>query len=184
MIKTRAEALALLREYVQGESLRRHCLAVEAAMRAYAQKYGGNPEEWGICGLLHDFDFEKYPTQEGHPREGVKILHAQGYSEEILQAILGHASYTNVPRQSQMAKCLFAVDELCGFLVALAHIRPEHFAGMSVESVEKNLKKKGFAAKINREEINQGIAELGVNKAEHIALIVKALQNSAPELGF
>lgn len=184
MVIKREDALKLLHEYVQSESLRRHCLAVEAAMRAYAQKYGGDVEEWGICGLLHDFDFERYPTKEGHPQEGMKVLRQKKYPEEIIEAILGHAPYTGTPRKSQMAKCLFAVDELCGFLTALAHIRPEHFDGMTVESVERNLKKKGFAAKINREEIDQGILELGVNRVEHIALAIGALQRTAKELGF
>ncbi|KKU91186.1 MAG: Metal dependent phosphohydrolase [Candidatus Jorgensenbacteria bacterium GW2011_GWA1_48_11] len=181
---SRNEALALLHEYVQSESLRRHCLAVEAAMRAYAKKYNEDADEWGICGLLHDFDFEKYPSVPSHPIEGSKILREKGYPENIITAILGHASHTDTPRESQMAKCLFAVDELCGFLTALAHIRPDNFSGMSVASVEKNLKKKGFAAKINRGEIDRGIEELGVPRAEHIELTIKALQGVFKELGF
>ena len=155
---SRNEALALLHEYVQSESLRRHCLAVEAAMRAYAKKYNEDA--------------------------GSKILREKGYPENIITAILGHASHTDTPRESQMAKCLFAVDELCGFLTALAHIRPDNFSGMSVASVEKNLKKKGFAAKINRGEIDRGIEELGVPRAEHIELTIKALQGVFKELGF
>lgn len=180
----REKAWALLKEYVKSPSLIKHSLAVEAAMRAYALKYGEDVEKWGICGLLHDFDFEKFPTEERHPFEGAKILKELNYSSEIIEAILGHASYSGVKRESLMAKCLYAVDELCGFLMALAYIRPTHFKGMSSESVKKNLKKKGFAEKISREEIEKGIFELGVDKDEHFNLVIKALQGISKELGF
>lgn len=184
MTPSRDDAWWLLSEYVTSESLRRHCLAVEAAMRAYARHFGGDENEWGTCGLLHDFDYERFPTEAGHPFEGVKVLRAKGYPEEILQAILGHADRSGVPRWSQMAKCLFAVDELCGFLVALACVRPSHFADMASDSVERNLKKKGFAAAISREEIDRGIAELGVDRAEHFDRVIHALRGVGHELGF
>jgi len=183
----------LLTEYVQTESLRRHCLAVEAAMRAYANKYGEDEELWGICGLIHDFDYEKYPfyknehdlsIAEGHPFNGIKVLKENDYPPKIIEAILGHADYSGVPRKSQMAKCLYAVDELCGFVMALAHIRPDRLNGMTVESVEKNLKKRGFADRINREDIERGVSELGIPRAEHIDLVISALQGISKDLGF
>ncbi len=178
----REEAWRLLNEHVNSESLQKHSLAVETAMRAYACKYSEDEEKWGICGLLHDFDFEKYPDK--HPYAGVEILKQKEYPEDIIQAILGHALYTDVPRKSLMAKCLYAVDELAGFIYALACIRPDKLDGMTPKSVKKNLKKKGFAAKINREEIEQGIEELGVDRDEHIALVIEAMQGIAKELGF
>ena len=181
---SREKAWALLNGYVKSPSLIKHSLAVEAAMRACALKYGGDIEEWGICGLLHDFDFEKFPIKERHPFEGAKILKELNYPPEIIEAIFGHASYSGVKRESLMAKCLYAVDELCGFLMALAYIRPTHFEGMSSESVKKNLKKKGFAEKISREEIEEGIFELGVDKDEHFNLLIKTLQGISKELGF
>ncbi|MFH1161971.1 MAG: HD domain-containing protein [Candidatus Jorgensenbacteria bacterium] len=184
MVPARDAAWQLLSEYLTAESLRRHCLAVEAAMRAYARHYGEDENEWGICGLLHDFDYERFPTREGHPAEGVKVLRARGYPEEILNAILGHADYLGVPRESRMAKCLFAVDELCGFLMALAHVRPQHFEGMAPDSVERNLKKKGFAVNIHREEIDRGVAELEVDRAEHFTRVIAALNEIALQLGF
>lgn len=159
-------------------------LCVEAAMRAYAKKYGEDEEMWGICGLLHDFDYEKYPTQEGHPIEGSKILKEKGYPEEITHAILGHALYLNVPRDTNMSKCLFAVDELCGLVMATAYLRPDHLESMTVESVEKNFKKKGFASRVSREDIDMGINELGADRAEHIKLVIDAMRGIAKELGF
>jgi len=162
-------------------------------MRTYAKKYGENEELWGVCGLIHDFDYEEYPfykneydleTAEGHPFNGIKILKEKDYPPEIIEAILGHATYSGVPRKTQMAKCLYAVDELCGFVMALAHIRPEKLSGMAAESVEKKLKKKDFAAKIDRGEIEKGISELGVNRTDHINLVIGALQGISKELGF
>lgn len=181
MNKTRAEAWQLLNEYVQS-ALIKHCLAVEAAMRAYAKKYGQDEELWGITGLLHDMDYEKYPDK--HPFYGVDILKEQGYPDEMIQAILGHALYSGVARETPMAKCLFAVDELCGFVMACGYVRPTRLAGLEVKSVKKRLKEKSFAAKVNREEIAQGIAELGVPADEHIQLVITAMQGIVEELGF
>lgn len=181
---TRDDAWKLLTEWVSSESLRRHCRAVEAAMRGYANVYGGDPETWGIAGLLHDFDYEKHPTLEKHPREGVKVLREKGYPDEICDAIMGHGDHTGVPRVSQMAKCLYAVDELSGFLVALAHVRPGKFEGMDADSVERNLKKKGFAAAIDRAAIQKGIDELGVDRREHFERVIASLRDVAKELGF
>jgi putative nucleotidyltransferase with HDIG domain len=155
-------------------------LTVEAAMRAYARKYGEDEELWGITGLLHDFDYEKYPNPDpaaktGHPFEGVKVLREKGYPEEMIQAILGHAAYSGAPRETLIAKCLFACDELCGFITAVGWIRPERLAGLTPAKVKKYLKNKRFAEKVSREEIAQGIAELGVPEDEHIALVIRAL---------
>jgi putative nucleotidyltransferase with HDIG domain len=154
---------------------------VEAAMRAYAKKYGEDEELWGIAGILHDFDYEKYPTpnpeqKTGHPFEGVKILREQGYSEEVIDAILGHALYSGLPRNSRMAKCLFACDELCGFVVACAYMRPDKFETLQPDSVNKKLKDKKFAAKVSREDIELGVSELGVDKNEHIQFVIDSLK--------
>ena len=176
------EALKLLHEYVKSESIRRHCYAVAASMEAYAEKYGEDKDKWGICGLLHDFDYEKYPTIPEHVTEGVKILRKINYPEEIVKAIEGHADYMNVPRESLMAKCLFAVDELSGFVVALARVK--NGFDMDAESVKRALKKKGFAAAVNREDIERGIEELKVNKEEHFNLVIKALNGISKQLGF
>ena len=157
-----------MHEHTQSPSLRQHMLAVEAAMRAYATKYGEDPETWGVVGLLHDFDYEKYPNQEhsptdGHPVWGVTLLRSKGVPEPMLRAVLGHATYSGVPRDTQMAKTLFAVDELCGFLVACALVRPsKSFADLEVSSVKKKLKDKAFARGVNRDEVRQGAEELGV----------------------
>jgi putative nucleotidyltransferase with HDIG domain len=179
---TRDDTLQLLHEYVESESLLRHCYAVEAVMRSYAEKYKEDPELWGIAGLIHDFDYEKFPDK--HPFKGVEILQEKGYADEIIQAILGHAVYSGVPRESQMAKCLFSVDELCGFIMACALIRPEKLNGLKPKSVKKRLKTKAFAAKVNRDEIEQGIQELGVDKDEHITFVIESLQGISKELGF
>lgn len=184
MIPTRDDAWKLLAEWVSSESLRRHCRAVEAAMRGYAPVYGGDPEVWGIAGLLHDFDYEKHPNLVRHPIEGVKVLRVKGYPDDVCEAILGHGDHTGVPRRTDMAKCLHAVDELSGFLVALAHIRPGNFAGMAPDSVERNLKKKGFAAAIDRAAIQKGIDELGVDRKGHFERVIAALRDAARELGF
>ena len=178
----RNEALNLMQDWVKSESLRKHMLCVEAAMSAYAKKYSENEEIWSICGLLHDFDYEKYPTYDvdlktGHPFEGVKVLKEKDYPEEIIQAILGHAQYSRFPRSSRMAKCLFACDELCGFLVACAYMRPDHFISLSAENVIKKLKDKKFAAKVSREDIEQGIEELEINREEHFNFVIGALKN-------
>ncbi len=185
----REQAYQLLCDWVKSESLRKHMLCVEAAMRAYAKKFGQNEELWGIAGLLHDFDYEKYPevnpaAKTGHPFEGVNHLQSLGYPDEIIQAILGHATYSGVPRQSQMAKVLFAVDELCGFIVACALMRSDRLETLEASSVKKKLKDKKFAAKVSREDIKQGILELGIEENEHINFIIQALKNISKTLGF
>ena len=186
---TRDEALALMQEHTQSPSLRQHMLAVEAVMRAYAAKFGEDPEPWGLIGLLHDFDYEKFPNQEhsatdGHPVWGVNLLRSQGVAEPLLRAVLGHASYSGVPRDTQMAKVLFAVDELCGFLVACALVRPsKSFADLEVSSVKKKLKDKAFARGVNRDDVRQGAEELGVPLDEHIAFCIQALRPVEPTLG-
>lgn len=186
---TRDEAVTLLQAYTQSDALRKHMLAVEAAMRAYAGRFGGDPDTWGLVGLLHDFDYERYPNAarsptEEHPSAGVRLLRERGVSQEICTAILGHASYTGVPRESQMAKTLFAVDELCGFLVACALVRPsKSLMDLEVSSVKKKLKDKAFARGVNREEVHQGAAELGVPLDEHIQFVIAALRPVERTLG-
>ncbi len=182
---TREDAWKLLNEYTHKEALIKHALAVEAAMRAYARKFGEDEEAWGIVGLLHDFDYEKYPTLEDHPYRGAEILREKGYPEEWITAILGHANHTGVPRETLMAKTLFAVDELCGFITAVTYVRPnKKLAEVKVKSVKKKLKDKAFARQVNREEIRQGAEELGVDLDEHIDFVIKAMQEIADELGF
>lgn len=182
--KNREEALKLLKEYTKSDSLRRHAFAVEQAMRKYAEKFGEDIEKWGITGLLHDFDYEKYPTAEEHPYIGNRILKEHGYDQDILDSIMGHADYTGVPRESLMAKTLFAVDELAGFIFAVTYVRPTNSINdVKVKSVTKKLKDKGFAAKVSREDINKGIEELGVDRAEHIQFVIDALKEKADELG-
>ena len=179
---TKNNALELLNKYVESESLKNHCKAVSVAMRAYAKKYNEDEEQWQVCGLLHDFDYEKFPDE--HPFKGVEILKEKDYPNAIIQAILGHAVYSEVARETQMAKCLFAVDELSGFIVACAKVRPENLQGMKPKSVKKKLKVKSFASKVNRDEIEQGIEELGIDKDEHIAFLIESLQGIEKELGF
>jgi putative nucleotidyltransferase with HDIG domain len=178
----RTDALALMEQHTKNPALRQHMLAVEAVMRAYAGKYGADPEAWGVVGLLHDFDYETYPNPEhspteGHPAWGVRLLQERGLSDEHGRAILGHANYSGVPRDSQMAKALFAVDELCGFLVACALVRPsKSFADLEVPSVKKKLKDKAFARGVSREDVTAGAEELGVPLDEHIAFCIAALR--------
>ncbi len=182
---TREDAWKLLTEYTQKEGLIKHALAVEAAMRAYARKFGEDEEAWGIVGLLHDFDYEKYPSMEDHPFRGAEILRQKGYPEEWVTAILGHANHTGVPRETLMAKTLYAVDELCGFITAVAYVRPnKKLSEVKVKSVKKKLKDKAFARQVNREEIRQGAEELGVELDEHIGFVLQAMQEIAEELGF
>ncbi len=152
-------------------------------MRACARKYGEDEDLFGLAGLLHDFDYEMYPNADQHPYVGNKILAEKWYPDPVLDAIMGHAPYTNVPRTSMMAKCLFACDELTGFIIAIALVRPTKLEGMEVSSVKKKLKDKAFARSVNREDIKNGIAELGVPEAEHIAFVIKALQDNATILG-
>jgi putative nucleotidyltransferase with HDIG domain len=185
----RTDALALMEQHTHSAALRQHMLAVEAAMRAYAGKYGGDAEAWGIVGLLHDFDYETYPNPEhspteGHPAWGVKLLRERGLSEDQCRAILGHASYSGVARDSGMAKALFAVDELCGFLVACVLVRPSRsFGDLEVSSVKKKLKDKAFARGVNRDDVRQGAEELGVPLDEHIAACIAALRPVEQTLG-
>jgi putative nucleotidyltransferase with HDIG domain len=185
----RADALALVHEYTQSEALRRHMYAVEAAMRAYARKSGENEDAWGVVGLLHDFDYERWPNAEHaadreHPAEGSKILAQKGLSEDLRRAILGHASYSGVPRDTPLARTLFAVDELCGFLVACALVRPSRsLTDLEVGSVKKKLKDKAFARGVSRDDIRQGAEELGVELDAHIAFVLEALRPIERELG-
>jgi putative nucleotidyltransferase with HDIG domain len=186
---TRDEALALMHEHTQSPSLRQHMLAVEAAMRAYAAKSGEDVEAWGLAGLLHDYDYERYPNPEhspteGHPAWGVGQLREKGVAEPVCRAILGHGTYTGVPRDTPMAKTLFAVDELCGFLVACVLVRPsKSFADLEVSSVKKKLKDKAFARGVNRDEVRQGAEELGVPLDDHIAFCIQALRPVEAALG-
>jgi putative nucleotidyltransferase with HDIG domain len=182
--KTRDDAIEILHRYTKTDSLRKHALAVEQAMRACAKRYGGDEDRWGICGLLHDFDYEAYPTAEEHPFVGSKILEADGWDEELRRAILSHATYTGVPRDTPMAKALFACDELCGFLTACALVQPNKtLAEVKVKSVRKKLKDKAFARSVNREDILLGAEELGVDLDAHVEFVLGALCEIAPELG-
>lgn len=181
---TRDEALTILHQHVQNENLRRHMYATEAAMRAYAVKYNVEPDEWGIVGLLHDFDWEIHPTLEDHPVKGQTILAAAGVPDTIRRAIMTHAPHTGVKPESMMEKCIFAVDELSGFIVACALVQPEKkLSSVTVDSIKKKLKSKGFAAKVNREEIAQGVATLGLPEDEHYQTVLTAMQNIHEELG-
>ena len=178
----REESWELLREWTEGDSLLKHMLAVEAAMRAYARKFGEDEERWGITGLLHDMDYEKHPTPAEHPTVGVAELERRGYPEDIRRAILSHADYLDVPRETPMEKTLYAVDELSGFVVACALVRPERLEGLKAKSVRKKMKQKSFAASVNREDITSGAEELGVDLNEHINFVVAALRERADAL--
>src|SRR6202167_2003005 len=180
----RDTAWCLLTEFTQSESLRKHALAVEACMRAYARKTGGDEDLWGIVGLLHDFDYEKYPSLEDHPYKGNEILKERGWPEVIRRAIMSHAEYTGVTRDMPMEKALFACDELAGFITAVALIKPgKSLAEVDAKSVRKRMKDKAFARKVNRDDIVNGAAALGVDLDEHIAFCIAALQGIAGELG-
>jgi len=180
----RTKALNILQEYTKSNSLLKHAYALEQVMRKYAEKFGEDIEKWGITGLLHDFDYEKYPTAEEHPFVGNKILKEQGYEKDILEAIMGHADYTGVARKTLLAKTLFACDELAGFIFAVTYVRPsKSITEVKPKSVIKKLKDKGFAAKVSREDINKGIEELGVDRTEHIQFVIDALKEKASELG-
>ena len=181
---TREDALALLYEYTKSDSLRRHALGVEQAMRKMAEKYNGNSDEWGLTGLLHDFDYERYPTMEEHPYKGNEILKNNGYPDSICTAIMGHATYTGVPRETDMAKALFSVDELTGFIFAVTYVRPsKSIFEVKPKSVKKKLKQKSFAASVLREDIFESMEELGVDMTEHIQYVIDALKEKAEELG-
>jgi putative nucleotidyltransferase with HDIG domain len=180
----RSSALALMHEYTASESLRRHMLAVEAAMRAVARKFGEDEEKWGIVGLLHDFDYERWPDPPEHPLKGAAILAERGYPDDVIYAIKSHADYlTDCPRVHLIDKALYACDELAGFITACAMVRPERLAGMQASSVKKKLKAKGFAASVNRDDITRGAADLGVELDPHIQFVIDAMQTIAPELG-
>lgn len=188
-LPTRDEALALQHEYTKSDSLRKHMLAVEAAMRAYAKRLGEDPERWGLAGLIHDFDYERYPNAEhsateGHPAHGVGVLRERGWPEDILQAILGHATYSGVARESPMAKTLFAVDELTGLVTATALVRPSRSVHeVEARSVKKKMKDKAFARGVNRDDVVLGAQELGVELDEHIQFVVDAMRGAADALG-
>ena len=181
---TRDSAWGLLTEHTKSDSLRKHALAVEILMRAYARKYGEDVETWGIVGMLHDFDYEMYPTIPEHPLKGSEILRGRGYPEEMIHAICSHAGMEEFPRNNLMCKALFACDELAGFLTASALVRPgKSIMGMEAKSVRKKLKDKAFARSVNREDIIKGAAELGVDLDEHITYCISALQEHANVLG-
>jgi len=174
----------LLIEFTQSDSLRKHAMAVEACMRAYARKLGGDEELWGLVGLIHDFDYERYPTPQEHPYKGNEILRERGYSEEIRRAIMSHAEYSGVPRVTPMEKALFACDELAGFLTACALVKPgKSLAEVEAKSVRKKMKDKAFARSVNRDDIIHGAAALGVDLEEHIAFCIQAMKEIACELG-
>jgi putative nucleotidyltransferase with HDIG domain len=188
-LPTRESALALMHEYTASESLRAHMLSVEAAMRAYAAHFGEDPERWGLTGLIHDFDYERFPNDahsatEEHPAEGVRILRERGYPEDMLQAILGHATYCGVPRDTTMAKALFAVDELTGLITASALVRPSRSVlDLDARSVRKKMKDKGFARGVSREDVLQGASELGVDLDGHIQFVIEAMRSVARSIG-
>ena len=180
----RTGAWALLTEFTQSDSLRKHALAVEAAMRAYAERYGRDGETWGIAGMLHDFDYEVHPAAPHHPMKGAEILRARGASSEVIHAILAHADYSGFPRVSQLDRALYACDELSGFITACSLVRPGRaLAGLEPGSVKKKLKDKGFARTVNRHDVYRGAEELGVDLDEHIAFVIGALTAVAPRLG-
>jgi putative nucleotidyltransferase with HDIG domain len=182
---SRAHAWDLLCEWTEGDSLRRHALAVEAAMRAYAPRFGGDVELWGLTGLLHDLDYERFPdldTEDGHPRTALRELEARGYPPELVRAVASHASFLEVSRDSPMEKALFAVDELSGFLLACAYVRPEGLVGMTPKSVRKKMKAPSFAAAVSRDDLTEGAAALGVEFDEHVAFVIEALAARRSEL--
>ncbi|MBW7932328.1 MAG: HDIG domain-containing protein [Gemmatimonadaceae bacterium] len=189
MTLDRNAAWALVCEWTQSESLRKHMLAVETAMRAYARKFGADEEAWGLAGLLHDFDYERFPNDahsatDEHPSHGVRHLRTLGVSDEICNAIMGHAEYTNTPRTTPMAKSLFAVDELCGLITAATYVRPsKSILDLEPSSVRKKMKDKAFARGVSRDDITRGVEELGVALDEHIAFVVDALKSNAGPLG-
>ena len=189
MLPTREETLALVHEYTASDSLRKHMLAVEAAMRAYASRFGEDGERWGLTGLVHDFDYERFPNEahsptEGHPAEGVRILRERGWPEDVLEAILGHGNYTGVLRVSRLAKTLYAVDELTGLITATALVRPSRSVHeVDARAVRKKMKDKAFARGVNRDEVVAGAADLGVDLDGHIDFVIGAMRGAADSLG-
>jgi putative nucleotidyltransferase with HDIG domain len=188
-LPSRDEALATMYEFTQSDSLRKHMLAVEACMRAYAERFGEDPERWGLTGLIHDFDYERWPNHEhspteGHPAQGVRILRERGWPEDILEAILGHATYSGVPRVSRMATTLFAVDELTGLVTATALVRPSRSVHeVDAKSVRKKMKDKAFARGVNREDVVKGAEELGMELDAHIQFVIEAMRREAVAIG-
>ena len=188
-IPTRGDAVAILNEFTASESLRKHMLSVETAMRAYAEHFGEDPERWGLAGLIHDFDYERYPNAnrsatEEHPSWGVQYLREKGWPEDILQAILGHAAYTGVVRETRMARALFAVDELTGLITATALVKPSKSVhDVDAKSVRKKMKDKAFAKGVSREDVMVGTQELGVDLDTHIQFVIDAMRRSADALG-
>ncbi len=181
---TREDAWNLVCEWIASDSLRKHVLGVEAAMRAYARKDGEDEELWAITGLVHDLDYERYPDLEtGHPRHALKELEARGYPEEVIDAVAGHAEFLEVPRTTPLAKTLFAVDELSGFIAACALVRPHGIVGMTPKSVRKKLKAPSFAAGVDRDQVRRGAEELGVDFDQHVAFVIEAMAERADELG-
>lgn len=180
---SREHAWALLCEWTESDSLRRHALAVETAMRAYAPRFDGDVELWGLTGLLHDLDYERHPDLEtGHPRVAMRELESLGYPPELVRAVASHASYLEIPRETPMEKALFAVDELSGFVLAVAYVRPEGLVGMTPKSVRKKMKTAAFAAAVSRDDLTEGAAELGVDFDEHVATVIAALAARRDEL--
>ena len=188
-LPTRADALALMHEYTASDSLRKHMLSVEAAMRAYAEHFGEDPERWGLAGLIHDFDYERYPNAarsptDEHPSQGVKLLRERGWPEDILQAILGHAAYTNVARETRMARTLFAVDELTGLITATALVKPtKSVHDVDARSVRKKMKDKAFAKGVSREDVLLGVQEMGVDLDQHVQFVIDAMRREADAIG-
>ena len=181
---TREEAWQLVCEWTESDSLRKHMLGVEAAMRAYARKWGEDEELWGATGLLHDLDYERYPNlDDGHPRKALELFEQLDYPRELIDAVAGHATFLNVPRETRMAKTLYAVDELSGFIAACTYVRPDGIHGMTPKSVKKKLKQPSFAAGVNRDEVREGAEELGVDFDKHLAFVIAALDERATELG-
>jgi putative nucleotidyltransferase with HDIG domain len=180
---SRAEAWDLLCEWTKGESLRRHALAVEAAMRAYAGRLGEDEELWGATGLLHDLDYERYPSlEDGHPRYAMRELEAKGYPPDLVRAVASHAEYMGVARETTMEKALFAVDELSGFVLACAYVRPEGLVGMTPKSVKKKIKSASFAAAVSRDDLRRGAEELGIDFDEHVGVVIAALEGQRAQL--
>ena len=188
-LPSRAAALALMQEWTPSESLRGHMLAVEGAMRAYAEQFGEDVERWGLAGLMHDYDYERFPNNahspdKEHPAEGVRHLRSLGYPDDVLEAILGHADYSGVPRVSKMAKTLYAVDELCGLVTACALVRPSKSVNdLEVSSVKKKMKDKAFARGVNRDDVTRGSVELGVEMDAHIGVVIQSMRGRAALLG-
>ena len=183
-LPTRDQALALLHEWIENPGLRKHCYAVEAVMRAYARRLGEDEERWGLVGLIHDFDWERHPDRERHPVKGVEVLRAKGWPEDVCRAVLGHATYTGVPRDTAVARALFACDELCGFLTACALITPgKTLDQVEVASVKKKMKRVDFARNVSREDIVQGAAEFGVEMDAHIAFTLEAMRGVKDAIG-